>query len=53
MGDALSQDNAVGVAVNGQDHDGLEDGEVDDQEQQPALHTTERTEPAASLPCDI
>jgi len=53
MGDGLSQDNAMGATMNGQDHDSLEDGEVDVQEQQPALHTTESHEHAASLPWDI
>lgn len=50
MGDALSQDNAIGVTVNGQDHNNLEDGEVDDQEQQPTVDTTESHDHAASLP---
>lgn len=50
MGDGTFQDNAMSAAMNGQDHDSLEDGEVDVQERQPALHTTESHEHAASLP---
>ena len=50
MGEGLSQDNAMGATVNGQDHDGLEDGEVDNQEEQPALHTMESHEHTASVP---
>lgn len=50
MGEGLSGDNSKGATMNGQDYDSLEDGEVDGQEQQRALPTTESHEHTASLP---